>query len=86
MTNSPKPVAAFASGARLGGILPFVLGKRGYRRSEIVKNQLSGFTTSQELEISGIKLLFRYDQCYRFIDISRYFSSDNRRRGPETTS
>jgi hypothetical protein len=42
---------------------------------------ISGYATYQELEISGIKLFFRYDQCYTFIDISRYISSDTRRRG-----
>jgi hypothetical protein len=40
----------------------------------------SDYATYQELEISGIKLLFRYDQCYRFIDIPATFLPIIRRR------
>jgi hypothetical protein len=55
MTNPPKPVAEFASGARLGGILPFVPGKRGYRLSEIdlILNGLTQQHFPETIDLSG---------------------------------
>jgi hypothetical protein len=38
----------------------------------------SKFPTFQELGVRAIKLLFRYEQYYMFINMSRYISSDNK--------
>jgi hypothetical protein len=44
------------------------------------------YATNRELEVRAIKLLFRHDQCYVFVNMSRDICSDNKEAGFENSS